>query len=75
MMTINREIEHGNADLRIDCSRLAPAAIDELFDILCRFFGDIVLVGGDLIYARGRISHYDYSNVWRVLSRFDVTVD
>ena len=64
----------GTANLRIDCSRLTPATTDQLFDILTRFFTDIRLVC-DTIYARGRISSYDYNNVWKVLNKFDVTVD
>ena len=65
----------GNIRLRIDCQRMAPSAIDELFEILCRFFGDIVLAGGDLILARGKIHWREYASVWRVLRRYDVTVD
>lgn len=65
----------GDVQLRIDCHRIAPSATDELYAILCRFFGDVFLVGGDLILARGKIHTHDYSNVWRILSRYDVTVD
>ena len=53
---------------RIGCSRLKPATTDQLFDILTRFFTDIRLVG----YASG---HIGYNNVWKILNKFDVTVD
>ena len=65
----------GEVRLHIDCQRMAPSAIDELFEILCRFFGDIVLAGGDLILARGKIHWREYASVWRILRRYDVTVD
>lgn len=65
----------GTVNLRIDCSRLTPAITDQLFDILTRFFTDIRLVGYDTIYASGHIGSYDYNNVWKILNKFDVTVD
>ena len=65
----------GKTHLRIDCSRLTPATTDQLFDILTSFFTDIRLVGYDTIYASGHIGSYDYNNVWKILNKFDVTVD
>lgn len=65
----------GDVRLKIDCQRMAPSATDELHEILCRFFDNIFLVGGDLILASGKIHCRDYASVWTILRRYDVTVD
>lgn len=65
---------NGVANLRIDCSRLEPAAIRQLAEML-KCFIPIQIVGGDLILVKGKINSYDYSNVWKLLDFYDVTVE
>ena len=64
----------GNVNLKIDCSRLSPKSIHTLAGVLRRYV-DIVIAGGDLIFATGRVDSHIYTNIWRILRRFDVDVD
>lgn len=72
---VDEERNIGEVQLKIDCQRMAPSAIDELHEVLCRFLGNVFLVGGDLILASGKIHTRDYANVWNILQRYDVTVE
>lgn len=63
----------GNVNLRIDCSRLKLAQVEELARNLRRYLPSVFVAGGDLIYASGRINSRDYNNVWNIINRFDVT--
>lgn len=72
---VDEERNIGDVRLKIDCQRIKPSAIDELYVVLCRFLGNVFLVGGDLILASGKIHCRDYATVWNILRRYDVTID
>ncbi len=64
----------GNVNLKIDCSRLSHNSVRTLAGIL-RQYVDIVVAGGDLVFATGRVDSHIYTKIWSVLRSFDVDVD
>ena len=64
----------GNVNLKIDCSRLSPQAIHALAGVLGRYV-DVVIAGGDLIFATGKVDSHVYTDIWRILRGFDVDID
>ena len=64
----------GRANLRIDCSRMAPSAVNELIELL-ELFVNAQVVGGDLILINERIHKKIYNQIWSIIRRYDVDVD
>ncbi|MBO4400736.1 MAG: hypothetical protein J5809_02705 [Selenomonadaceae bacterium] len=64
----------GKIHLRIDCSNLTSLAISNLIKKLS-WFVEPVFVGGDTIYVEARVHHNIYASIWKILDKFNVTVD
>lgn len=64
----------GKCKLKIDCARLTADATAQLLDLLSMFV-EPVYVGGDTIYVEARVHHDIYANIWKILDRFNVTVE
>ena len=64
----------GNANLKIYCSRLKNEEVEDLARRLRLYFPIVLVVGGDLIFAEGRVESHDYNNAWRVINGYDVIV-
>lgn len=64
----------GNVSLRVDCARLDAAATADLAGQLGMFL-KVQVVGGDLIFASGKITSSAYANVWIILRHYDVDID
>lgn len=61
----------GNVKLKIDCSKIGQSSTDYIVRNLRRYL-KVQLVGGDLIYAEGKITPRCYNEVWLTLNCFDV---
>lgn len=63
----------GNVSLIIDCSKMGKLATQN-FAFSLQPFLKVQIIGGDTIYAEGRINPDDYSLVWKIIRRANCNV-
>lgn len=65
----------GNANLKITCSRLKNAEVEDLARRLRLYFPSVIVAGNNLIFAEGKVHGWEYDRAWQILRGYDVTVE
>ena len=60
--------------LKIDCRKMKAKEITELAEKLMRYMA-IQIIGGNTIYAKGRITNFEYGRIWDITDKYNVIMD
>lgn len=63
----------GYVTLKIDVSQLGISAIEYLSSVIRKYLA-VQIIGGDILYATGKISSKDYNKIWSTLDSFQCKV-
>ena len=63
----------GNVTLKIDVSQLGISAVEYLSSVIRKYLA-VQIIGGDILYATGKISSKDYNKIWSTLDSFQCKV-
>lgn len=61
----------GNIKLKLDCSEIGESSINYLARMMKKYL-KVYIVGGNLIYAEGRIEDKHYRKLWHIIDCFNV---
>ncbi len=60
--------------LRFDCRKMESSAIEELAEKLMLYLS-VQVIGGNIIYATGKVTHFEYQQIWDITDKYDVILD
>lgn len=63
----------GYVTLKIDISQLGISAVEYLYSVIRKYLA-VQIIGGDILYATGKISSKDYNKIWSTLDSFQCKV-
>ena len=59
---------------KLDCHNLTPPEIEELAEKLTAYL-EVEILGGDMIFADGEVTKFDYDRLWELVDKYDVILD
>lgn len=60
--------------LKLDCRKMSKKDITELAEKLMHHMA-IQIIGGNVIYAKGRVTNFEYGKIWDITDNYDVIID
>lgn len=60
--------------LKLDCRKMSAKDTAELTEKLMHYMA-VQIIGGNVIYAKGRVTNFEYGKIWDITDNYDVIID
>ena len=60
--------------LKFDCRKMPKSAVIEFAEKLMMYM-EVQIIGGSIVYAKGKVTNFEYARVWRFVDEYGADFD